>query len=247
MLPVLAFAVMGASCPTPTLRLRATYDNEPVNAFPQMQPAPSPPHDFFTWGKVDITAQVRAIGGGKLVEVRPNRNYLDTGKYRAFIATGYSDAIQTANAPQLRGALTFDLQGSGRMVVAIRIAHERFQTDPIAGFLISVGGGIGYMSQQNLRVMDINDHILNATALGPLKPTFSVELRWSIDQPSRTVNLGMYPSGGTAASTSVTFQPTGPNGAPNIPIKQLLVEILGFEAGRDFIARFDNLLVEQLP
>lgn len=248
-LAVATLLLLSIGC-TSAVRMQAKYDDEAQNAVPKNQPSPSPPHDFFSWGAIDVTARVVArSGGGNQVRVAPTPSYLNSGKYRAFILHAWSDALTTSKKPGVRGGVTVNMQGSGRMVVAIRAGQgaNNLQGDPLGGYLfINVGiPSIGYMTTQNLKVMQLNPAVLNSTMLSSYTSGQPVELRWSIDQDSHLMSLGATPSGGSPQNASVTFQQVASDGTQNTPLEKIWLMIDMFEVPAGTQVFFDDFFVEE--
>jgi hypothetical protein len=228
--------------------MKADIEGEPLNAKPSSTPLPNPPQDNFSWGSIDVTAKVVAGNGGNWVMVTPVENYFSTGKYRAFVLNAFTDAITTGKTPAIRGALTVNMNGFGTMVVSLYAFQAVTNTsNPLGGFLIRNVGipGIGYMTVQNLKVMETNNSILNSTGLSPYTSGQPVQLNWSIDQGARTTLLTATPAGGAQKSASVTYDPIITNGVSNTPIQKVLVIVELFEAQRGISVFFDNFSAEE--
>jgi hypothetical protein len=140
------------------------------------------------------------------------------------------------------------MQGSGKMVIGIRVAQgPNLQGDPIGGYAFINAGipSIGYMTTQNLKTLQANDTILNSTFLSPYASGQPVQLRWSIDQDTRTVSLGAYPASGNGNNASVTFNQVASDGAANTPIQKIWLEINMYEVARVTKTFFDDFFVEE--
>jgi len=250
-----------AACSSSGVRLRAQFDDQfdPTRAgqpagggvVPSATPAPNPPADSFTWGTQFVTARVVGSGGAGAagrVRVEPNAAYSGTG--RATVLLARSEPLSQDRRNTVRGGLLVDMRGDGHLVVGIPAGGPGAPSAPLGGFHISHPGiipSIAYLNSANLRALAINPSLADGvgTYLGPFPIGQDVDLRWSIDQESRTLSLGAYSASGVFVGP-VTFDATAPDGTPNTPIRTIWLDVAFYKVSRDTVALLDNFLVEEV-
>jgi hypothetical protein len=80
------------------------------------------------------------------------------------------------------------------------------------------------------------------TYLAPYTPGQTVDLFWSIDQASRTLNLVVLP-GETAR---LTFDAVSPNGVATTPLRRIWIDIVLHEFDANTTLFLDDVTVEEL-
>jgi hypothetical protein len=240
------------ACTSSGLRLRDQFEDQLHGAAPSATPSPTPPNDYFTWGSQFVTTRVVSSGGSGLnqsVHIAPTPNYFSTKQFRARMLLARSEPLSLNLQNVARGGVTFAMRGSGHVVIGIFSGDQSTRRDPLGGFHISNPGmaSIAYLSSNDLRALQGFPFQVAAlgTYLGPYTTGQNVELRWSIDQNSRTLSLGAYSAGGALAD-SVIFDAVAPDGTPNTPISTIWIEIALFDASPSTHVYLDNLLVEEI-
>jgi hypothetical protein len=246
LLPVLLLQLCIAC--TNKIIMQAKYEDEIPGAVPITTPSPNPPQDNFAWGVIDVTPVIVSLNGGKEVMVTPKESYYVDGKYRAFVLNAFTDATTVGKTPGIRGGVTVKMQGFGTMVISLHASQSgNNQGNDLGGFLFGDVGtpSIGYMTAQNLKVMEANNTVLNSTGLSYYESGLPVQLNWSINQSSHTLSLTATPEGGNRRSADVTFDPIVTNGAPNSPIEKILITVEMFQVARGTRVFFDDFYGEE--
>jgi hypothetical protein len=233
---------------TTSYRLQQNFDAEPVGSAPAQFPTPNPPADDLTWTKQFATSVVVARDtGGRWVRIQPGGTLGQRPTARALLA--FTDDFNTPGQ-NVRGHFTVRLVGGGRVWIGLRA----LQNDALAGSWLggySIRNGLGSADVAYLRGNELHSGltlqssgIINGagTYLAPYTPGQTVDLFWSIDQASRTVNLSVLPG----ENAQVTFDALTPEGVSNTPLRRLWIDIYLHEFDGSTVLFLDDVTVEEL-
>jgi len=238
-------------------RLSANFDAEPIVALPVGQPPgpidtppPDPPADLLTWGSQFVTTRLVGLNTpNHRVRVVPNEAYFAGRQARATVLLARSDAMSGVAGNNLRGGLQVTLSGSGMLVVALFSGDATRVGGPLGGFKVMNPGqaSLAYLTGSDVARIQAGPSFVAGvgTFLGNYAPGTPVDLRWSIDQASRTLSLGAYAASGVAVN-SVIFDARAPDGAPNTPVQRIWMDIALYDAQRNMVVLLDNLSVEEI-
>ncbi|MBX3732963.1 MAG: hypothetical protein KF791_10255 [Verrucomicrobiae bacterium] len=244
----LAVALTG--CAT-NFRLQQRFDNEPVGSPPSAAPIPTPPADSMTWNRQFATSVV--VGrpsGGRWVQTRRGGTLGEQSPAMALL--GISDYFQRPGA-SVRGHFTVRLSGPGKVWIAVKaLQNDQIDGSHLGGYSLEnytqtgTGGVASLQSGQLTSAIEDNSWVAwsgGGTALGaPVAQGQVFDLFWSVDQTSRTLNLGAFPGD----TTQVTFPAATRQGVANTPFRRLLIAIYILDFSPDTRVFFDDITIEEL-
>ncbi len=211
------------------IRMSSSFDDVALGAAPPAAPAPSPPNDSFLWAATFATSTiVNRPGGGNWVRTVPKPNFIADPDMRRLAAFAYTDALTLSPPANIRGSVTVNLEGSGRVFVGLQNVVSNTPGSYLGGALIDVPaltpGGGSVMSTSPFVSARIAD-IFALPTIGQTQPYAAasiITVRWSIDQSTRTLSISTDSPG--AVSHSVQY-PAIADGIANTPLNRVLVSV----------------------
>jgi hypothetical protein len=243
-----AILVLENSCGTKiNRRMEETFNGEPLNSVPPVNPAPNPPADLLTWTQTYMLPKVvERSGGGKWVQVNVKENYI--GRFSAHLLQAYSEAFTLGVNGNIRGSFTLQQIGTGTTFVFLyAVQGENQETSPIGGYAVREGIGkpdVGYLTSNNVPVNFSNPFPRpGSTFLTSYKSGQVLDFAWSIDQKGPLLYMNVSP-GGNAPPVEIQ-KVSNNNGISNIPIQKIMFIITAYEFERNTTLFVDDIKMEE--
>jgi hypothetical protein len=198
----------------PIARMNSNFNAQPIGV-PQQFPAPSPPNDQFIWLSQQPVSSVVAAnpsGGNWVLTVAKPAFLVDPDVRHQFLLAS-SEPFTTSPPTQMNGQFSVRLVGTGKVDFGIRATRGS-----AAGFVgageVSTGitgaGGVGIVLTpgviDNLAAFSTRD--FPVIGIATYNPGQVLQVFYSIDQASRTINFAV--GGGASGSRSTNYGFSGP-------------------------------------
>jgi hypothetical protein len=231
------------------IRMSASFDDVAAGSAPPSSPTPSPPNDSYLWAATFVTSTVTSRpGGGNWVRTVPKPKFMTDPDMRRLAAFAYTDALTLSPPTGIRGSVTIDMEGRGRVFVGLQNVVGNAPGSYLGGALIDIpplapGGGsvLAIAPFANARITDV----FPLPGAGPIQPYAAssiITIRWNIDQATRTLSVSTDTSGAT--SHSVQY-PAVADGIANTPLNRVLVSVWLQQVGPSTAVMLDDFHAEE--